>query len=447
MDTALPAILALLVGLVLGWLARRAQVPDESALLAEARAGVVAAEAREHALREQVDTIRADREQLVNQFKAVSGDVLKETSKELSRHAEEVRKSQDERALGELDKRERAIQGLVKPLADNLEKFDKKVDRLEGERQKAVGVLDQQLKSLGDGVGALGKNADSLVTALRRPNVRGAWGELQLLTAFEHAGLVEGVNFSLQHTLYGDGGERQRPDAVVFLPGNKSIAVDSKVSLSAYQEACESEDPVVVADRLALHAKQVRTHVRALASKEYQAALATAGHATPDFVVMFIPSEAMYFAALEADPTLLEFAARQKVLLAAPMSLIAILHAVHVGWQQERIAENAQEIATIATELHKRFATFFEHVDGIGSSLTQAVGRYNKSVGSFEGTLVPQFRRLEDHQIKSNKSIPVLRRIDVEPRVITRGLTVELDVPSVDALVTEIDGHADNAAK
>lgn len=395
--------------------------------VATLRPGLAAAGAREEALQAQVATIRADREQLLAQFKAVSADVLTATSKELKRQDDERRSSREREAAAQLEQRTQAVDALVKPLSEHLAKFDEKVERLEGERKRAAGTLEAQLRTLGEGVGALGKNADSLVTALRRPNVRGAWGELQLRTAFEHAGLVEGVNFDLQHTLAGDeDGGSLRPDAVVFLPGAKSIAVDAKVPFLAYQEACETTDEEVARERMAHHARQVRHHVKTLGGKEYQRALATASHATPDFVVMFIPSEAMYFAALEADPTLLEDAIKAKVLLAAPMSLIAILQAVHVGWQQERIAENAREIAMVATELHKRFGVFFEHFDGIGRSLGTSVKKYNEAVGSFERSLAPQFRRLEDHQIKSGKATPALGRVEAEPREIAKGMTVEL---------------------
>lgn len=470
MDTVAPALITLAFGLLAGWLARRAAVPDcRTALaataaeletaqraLAAAQAELSAAyvehaatEAREHALAEQLAAFREDRDHLTAEVKAASGDALKEAAADLARQTEEARKvaareleearkvaareaeqmrlAADRQAKAEAAERKTALEGLVKPLQENLGKFQEKVDRLEGERQLAAGRFDEQLKTLATGVEALGRNADGLVTALRRPNVRGSWGELQLQTAFEHAGLVEGVNYTLQHTVAGDDGGRLRPDAVVKLPGGKSVVVDAKVPYAAFQDACEAADPAVAGEQLARHAQHVRAHVKTLASKEYQSALRTAAHATPDFVVMFIPNEAMYLAALQADPSLLEDAMRNRVLIVAPMTLIATLQSVSVGWQQERIAEDAQEIAEIARELHKRFAKFFEHVDGIGRALGTAVGKFNGAVGSFERQLVPHFRRLEDRGIRSSKPTPSLTPVDVEPRTITRALTVELE--------------------
>lgn len=442
MDTVAPALIALALGLVVGWLLRRWSAPDQlpqlqaaasdrdaaQQALATAQAELTAAyveqaatEARAHALGEQLEAFRQDRDHLTAEVKAASGDALKEAAAELARQNERQTKADAAASKATLE-------GLVKPLHENLGKFQQKVNRLEGERRPAAGRFDEQLKTLAVGVEALGRNADGLVTALRRPNVRGSWGELQLQTAFEHAGLVEGVNYTLQHTVAGDDGGRLRPDAVVLLPGGKSVVVDAKVPYAAFQDACEATGPAVAAERLAHHARQVRAHVKTLSSKEYAAALRTAAHATPDFVVMFIPNEAMYLAALQADPSLLEDAMRSRVLIVAPMTLIATLQSVSVGWQQERIAKDAEEIAEIAVELHKRFATFFEHVDGIGRALGTAVGKFNGAVGSFERSLVPQFRRLEDHGIKSSKPTATLTPVEAQPRAITRALTVEAEV-------------------
>ena len=242
----------------------------------------------------------------------------------------------------------------------------------------------------------------TLVSALKRPQVRGAWGEMQLRNCVAAANMTEHVDFVSQVTVTGSDGGRLRPDMVVHLPAERDVIVDAKVPMDAYLRALEATGEAEQQELLQQHGRQARRHIDALASKAYHAQF----EASPEFVVLFIPNEGVYHAALEADPSLLEHGAAKGVLIATPASLIALLHATHYGWRQEKIAESAREIAAAGRELHKRIATFLEPYAKLGRQLNSAVNAYNQGAGSLDARVLPQLRRLEQAGASSEKPLP-----------------------------------------
>jgi DNA recombination protein RmuC len=251
------------------------------------------------------------------------------------------------------------------------------------------------------------------VQALRAPKTRGRWGEMQLRQVFEMAGMAEHVDYLSERTVETDAGAR-RPDAVVRIPGGKSIVVDAKTPLEAYLDALEADGPEAQGEHLTRHAAQVRAHVKTLASKAYQDAIPT----TPDFVVMFIPGETFVSAAAEADPGLIEYAFERKVLIATPTTLMALIKAIAYGWQQEKMAENAAEVQRLAKEIYDRLGTFADHLGRVGRSLRSSVDAYNRAVGSLEGRVLPSARKFEG---------AALDPVDEEPRPLTAPELTRLD--------------------
>jgi DNA recombination protein RmuC len=383
------------------------------------RMQLAAAEAR-------VELVRGDREQLRRDVQAVSADVLRKTGEDLARENAAQRLADQERAAGELGKRTEEIKRIVEPIGLKLGQMEGKVDQLEQQRREADGRLGETLRSLLAGVDGLAEQAGSLSAALRRPATRGSWGEIQLRNVIEMAGMVEHCDFTAQTTVHTDDG-RLRPDVLVRLPGGKLVVVDSKVPLDAFLTAQEAKTEPERDAALAHHARQTREHITKLASKGYQSQF----DATPELVVMFVPSEGIYHAALAADPALLEYGVNQHVLIATPTTLIGLLRAIHYGWRQELIAASAREIAETGRELHRRLATFCEPLAKVGRQLGSAVGAYNEAVGSFDRRVVPQLRRIEDAGASSDRPLPALDAVEDTPRVLTAGLEqqVRAEVP------------------
>ena len=316
-------------------------------------------------------------------------------------------------ARGDLDRRTRAIEELLSPLRDQLTRYEDGLRRLELDRQGAYSRLDEQVKALGDSQQRLAAETRNLVTALRAPATRGRWGELQLRRVVEMAGMLEHCDFEEQVTAdTGDG--RSRPDMVVHLAGSRRVVVDAKVPLQAFLDANEADDDDTRRAHLKAHARQLRAHVDALAKKAYWQDVDD----TPGFVVAFIPGDPLLAAALEHDPSLLEHAVTSHVLLATPTNLIALLHTVARGWQQEALAANARQIQQLGRELYKRLATFGEHMARAGRHLGGAVDSYNKAVGSLERTVFPQARRFHDLGVVggSDKEMPELESVDAVTR-------------------------------
>ena len=340
------------------------------------------------------------RRRLRDELKSLSVDVLAQTGDSLARRLEDQRRAEQERAAGEMARRSEEIKGLVGPVQEKLGRMEGEIGRLERERRQAQGELAQMLRDLGEGVGTLRQETGNLVSALKRPSTRGSWGEIQLRNVVEMAGMVAHCDFVEQSTIPGEGGQL-RPDMLVRLPGGKLVVVDSKVPLDAYLSALEASGEDERELQLGRHARQTREHIAKLAGKGYQGQL----ECTPEFVVMFVPSDGIYQAALAQDPALIEYGVQQQVLMATPTTLIGLLWAVHYGWRQELIARSAREIADSARELHRRLGRFVEPLAKVGRQLDSAVGAYNEAVGSFDHRVVPQVRRIEEAGAASERGV------------------------------------------
>ncbi|HEX2703952.1 MAG TPA: DNA recombination protein RmuC, partial [Solirubrobacteraceae bacterium] len=334
----------------------------------------------ERALRGAAETAHADqrrlleasRAQLRDEMKSISADVLRETGETLGREIAAQRNADAARAAGEIEKRTLELRGLMEPMREKLGKVESELEKIERERRESQGQLGEMFRQVGEGLQALRLETGSLVGALKRPTTRGSWGEIQLRNVIEMAGMVSHCDFTEQTTIETDDG-RLRPDVLIRLPGGKLIVVDSKVPLDAYLAATEATDDAERALHMARHARQTRDHITKLASKGYQSQL----DSTPELVVMFVPSDGIYHAALSEDPALLDYGVEQQVLLATPTTLIALLRAVHYGWKQELIAKSAREIAETGRELHRRIARFAEPFARVGRQLGSAVNAYN----------------------------------------------------------------------
>jgi DNA recombination protein RmuC len=312
-----------------------------------------------------------------------------------------------------LDARTRAIEGLVNPVKESLDRVDSKIQDMERERGQAYGRLMEQVQGLMTSNDRLQTETGNLARALRSPSVRGRWGEIQLRRAVELAGMLEHCDFSQQVTLVGQESERRlRPDLVVRMPGGRHVVVDAKVPLEGYLQAMEATSEDDRRARLREHGCQVRAHMTKLSSKTYWAELPCA----PEFVVMFLPGESIFGAALEDSPGLLEEGVGRKVLLATPTTLIALLQTVHYGWRQERLTENAEKISEQGRQLHERVVTLVEHWVRLGHSLGKATEHFNAAAASFEGRVLPAVRRLEEMGAGSKKSLGELPRLDIRPR-------------------------------
>lgn len=335
------------------------------------------------------DALARTQTQFTDTFKALAADAL-------SRNNDEFLK--------------RAGESLVKPIRESLDKVDTKIVALEKARTEAYGSLSEQLKGLASTSASLQSETTKLSRSLRSTSTAGRWGELQLQRVVELAGMVENVDF-IQQTAVGDF----RPDMIVRLPGGKSIAVDAKAPMQAYLEALESADESVRKAKFAEHARAVRTHIDALGNKAYWKAIQPA----PEFVVLFIPGEAFYSAALRYEPDLFERGTSVGVILASPATLIALLKAAAYGWKQEALSKNADEIRRLGVELHERIATVADNLDTLGQRLTQAVTAYNSTVTSVEGRVLVTGRKLEKLGSGSDKKIGEPRLVDDTPKSLT----------------------------
>jgi len=367
----------------------------------------------QHAAR--LEELRKAEERISTQFRSLAQEALGSNSKRFLELVSERFESHRKTASEDLEKRQTAIDQMVKPLHETLEKFDARVGEIEKARQTAYAQIREQVEALKINSESLRGETSRLVQALRAPKTRGRWGELQLRQVFEMAGMVEHVDYLREATMEGEEG-RLRPDAVVRLPGGKSIVVDAKTPLEGYLNAVEAADPQTQAAALADHARQLRTHVRQLSAKEYWARL---DHA-PDFVVMFVPGEAMYSAAIEKDPALFEDAFNRRVLISTPTTLIALVKAIAYGWQQEKLAENAQAVAANARDLYDRLSVMGGHLDKLGRSIHRSVEAYNRTVGSLEGRVLPAARRFEQLQVvRPDSNLEGPAPVEAEPRAIS----------------------------
>jgi DNA recombination protein RmuC len=355
-------------------------------------------------LQAEAGQLREDRVRLTEQLSAAEQSVAREQARldlELSR-LNEAFASQSQTVMDRIvvqlndmtgrqgEERDRTLRATVTPVADLLARFEHHVNEVEKDRKEAYGSITNQVESLRRSQEQLTVETKNLVTALRRPQTRGRWGELQLRKVVEMAGMTEHCDFDEQMSVRDDDDALKRPDLVVHLPDGAEVVVDSKVPLSAYLDAIEASDDETRTRELRNHANQVRTHVQKLSSKEYWKQF----EQSPDFVVCFVPGDALLSAAFEADPTLTEYALSNHVLLTGPTALIALLQTVSYGWRQERLARHTQEIQKLAEQLYERLGKFSSHLAKLRSSLDRAVGSYNEAVNSLEHRLLPTARRL-----------------------------------------------------
>ena len=351
------------------------------------------------------------KDQLADTFKALAFDALRGNNETFIGQATQVFKTVKTEAEGDLAQRQQAIEGLIKPLNEALQRYETQIANMERARQSAYGGLDQHLKMLAQAHERLQQETGNLVKALRAPQVRGQWGEITLKRVAELAGMVEHCDFREQETVEGEAG-RLRPDMVIQLPAGRQIVVDAKTVLAAYLEAVEAQDDEVRRERLRQHATQVRARMDQLSAKAYWSQFEQA----PEFVVLFLPGEQFLGAALEYDRTIIEEGFAKKVVIATPTTLIALLRAVAYGWRQEQLAENAQVISALGKDLFERMAVLAEHLAEVGAALNKGVTAYNKAVGSLEARVLPSARRFKDLGVGSEKDIPKLESLEQAPR-------------------------------
>jgi DNA recombination protein RmuC len=388
--------------------ARKLETDQARTRLREAETALAAATTRDAVTRQRLDEehrMLAELERkFAETFKALAADALKSSNESFLTLAGERLDSAHKQAAADLDARRLAIENIVAPARDSLVKLDTELRRMEENRRGAHDVLTTQLQSLTS-------QTNRLVDALKTPTVRGRWGEIQLKRVVEIAGMVERCDFFEQAGVTTADG-RLRPDMRIQLPGAKCVVVDAKVPLRGYMEALDAANDAERIARLRDHARQIRNHVEQLSSKSYWDAFAQ----TAEFVVLFLPGEMFFSAALQEDPALIEDAASRKVILATPTTLIALLKAVAYGWRQEQLAENASRISELGRQLHERLATMTDHFGKVGRSLHSAVDDFNRAVGSFEGRVLPAARRFRELAVGGKQEIAILEPVDGVPR-------------------------------
>jgi len=382
----------------------------------------------ERVTREKVELLTAGREEMKTEMKAISSEVLRGATEQITKLAAEARRADSEAAKGELSVRAAEIREAVAPIAKHLERVGTQVEALERDRRATQASIRQMFESTTAELGKLRSETGALVSALKRPQVRGSWGEIQLKNVVRVAGMTDHVDFHAQTTIRDGDDGALRPDMTVHLPTGRDIVVDSKVPLDAYLTALEAGSDDERDTHLDRHAAQLRSHLDKLAAKAYHAKL----ERSAEFVVCFVPNEACYVAALDRDPRLLEHGAGKGVLIATPTTLLALLHATHYGWRQAEVEQSALEIAAAGRELHKRCATFLESFSKLGRQLKSATNAYNDSVGSLEGRVLPQLRRFEGYGAASEKALETPAAIDGVPRVVA--------VPDPDVLQLPMPG-------
>ncbi len=344
---------------------------------------------------------------VTHEFKALSADALSRNNASFLELARETFTALQQQSIGDLEKRQQAIDAIVKPLKESLEQVDAKIGAIENARKEAYGTLSEQLRSLNTAQLLLQTEASRLSTALRSTSYAGSWGELQLRRVVEMADMLAYCNFSEQETSGG-----LRADLVVRLPGGQRIVVDAKTPLEAFRAAIQATDETARLAHFAEHALKVRGHIDALGAKNYWEQFQPA----PEFVVLFLPGDQFLGAALHADSTLMDRALSRRVLLATPSTLIALLKAAAYGWRQESVSKNAEEISQLGRQLHDRIATFTENLDKIGRGLDTAVKGFNSAVGSFEGMLIPGARKFAELGAPGAKKIESPSQVETAVR-------------------------------
>ena len=390
------AAMGLLVGVVIAWLIGKSR---EKRMVEEREAAFELANAK-----------------LTQTFADLSNRSLQANSETFLKLAEQNLGTQQEKAKRELSEREKAVAALVKPIRDALEASQKQISELEKSRSEAYGGIKSQLEAMQLSQKSLKQETQNLVNALRRPEVRGRWGEITLRRLVELAGMVEHCDFVEQVHKESDG-QIIRPDMVVSMPDHRELIVDVKTPLDAYLSAAEAADDAQRQHDLKRHAKNVRAHIRMLASKAYWNQF----DKSPEFVILFIPGDQFLSAALNEQPDLIEYALSEQIILATPTSFVALLKAVAYGWRQLALADNAQEIRVLAEDLYARLATFVAHMNKVGRQLASSVESYNKAVGSLERSVLPGARKFVELGVHPKKKMEKLESLEPVPRTLIEG--------------------------
>ena len=397
-------LLPLLTGLIV-WIIKEKQI---NRLLQEKSQAQASLETEQRVSEERLASIKQAEQSMMDHFKSLSGEALKNSNEQFLELAEQSFKRHKEGADNQLKQREESISTLIKPISEALKKTEEQIKEIEKDRHSSFGSLAEQIKMMAESHNQLQQETRNLVTALRRPEVRGQWGELTLKRVAELAGMVEYCDFTEQEQT-GDG---KRPDMVVRMPDKRELVVDAKTPLDAYLSAIESDDPNKRDQHLLQHARNVKERVKELSKKEYWDQFKN----SPDYVVLFIPGEQFLTAALEQDGTLLEEALANRVVLATPTTIIALLRAVAFGWRQMEVAENAEHIQELGGQLYTRVATFVEHLTKLGKNLSSTVSTYNNAIGSLERNVLPGARKFQELGLQSKKEIPRPDTLEELPR-------------------------------
>ncbi|MDN4474065.1 DNA recombination protein RmuC [Demequina zhanjiangensis] len=395
MDIVITALLALTVGLSLGWFVASSR---SAAKVARLESELSAAARREQDLRASHEAylaqVRGDHETLRQEFQALSAESLRASQDALLRTTQERLERERDAGRADLERREQSVLRLVEPMAKALDEVRRQTSEAERLRVAGNAALGEQVRQMLEASEKVSRKADDFINTLRRSDVRGNWGEVQLRRVVELAGMLPHVDFTEQEVVRDGEGRILRPDMTVRLSGGRTIVVDSKVALVALLEAFETDDERVRAERLQAHARHVRTHIDDLAGKRYWDQFDSA----PEFVVMFVPSEAFYQAAVEQDPALPEYAFAKKVVIATPTTLVAMLRTAAHAWREEALAQNAHQVLTTGKELYDRLITMGTHLSKVGRSLESAGKAYNQTVASLESRVLVTARRFGEMQ-------------------------------------------------